>query len=109
MLNYERARRPRLLGASVLGVGDIHRAWRAFVLPLRAQDPAPPLYFVKVGARLLAPQGSWVPAGVGTVRLRQPCLCPIHSPERGRAGTLLPCGGVWSEAEALCLPLRSGL
>uniref|UniRef100_A0A8D1T193 Telomerase reverse transcriptase n=1 Tax=Sus scrofa TaxID=9823 RepID=A0A8D1T193_PIG len=47
VLNYERARRPRLLGASVLGVGDIHRAWRAFVLPLRAQDPAPPLYFVK--------------------------------------------------------------
>uniref|UniRef100_A0A8C6E1Y2 Telomerase reverse transcriptase n=1 Tax=Moschus moschiferus TaxID=68415 RepID=A0A8C6E1Y2_MOSMO len=51
VLNYERARRPGLLGASVLGMDDIHRAWRAFVLPLRARGPAPPLYFVKVGAR----------------------------------------------------------
>lgn len=50
VLNYERARRPGLLGASVLGMDDIHRAWRAFVLPLRARGPAPPLYFVKVGA-----------------------------------------------------------
>lgn len=52
MLNYERARRPGLLGASVLGLDDIYRAWRAFVLRVRAQDPAPPLYFVKVGSWL---------------------------------------------------------
>lgn len=51
VLNYERARRPRLLGASVLGMDDIHRAWHDFVLRVRAQDPAPRLYFVKVGAR----------------------------------------------------------
>ncbi|XP_059029557.1 telomerase reverse transcriptase isoform X1 [Mustela lutreola] len=48
VLNYERARRPRLLGASVLGMDDIHRAWHDFVLRVRAQDPAPRLYFVKV-------------------------------------------------------------
>ncbi|XP_069411853.1 telomerase reverse transcriptase isoform X2 [Ovis canadensis] len=59
VLNYERARRPGLLGASVLGMDDIHRAWRAFVLPLRARGPAPPLYFVKadvVGAYDALPQ-----------------------------------------------------
>uniref|UniRef100_A0A8C7C5B1 Telomerase reverse transcriptase n=1 Tax=Neovison vison TaxID=452646 RepID=A0A8C7C5B1_NEOVI len=49
VLNYERARHPRLLGASVLGMDDIHRAWHDFVLRVRAQDPAPRLYFVKVG------------------------------------------------------------
>ncbi|XP_032965770.1 telomerase reverse transcriptase isoform X2 [Rhinolophus ferrumequinum] len=48
VLNYERARRPGLLGASVMGLDDIHRAWRAFALRVRAQDPAPQLYFVKV-------------------------------------------------------------
>ncbi|XP_008562267.1 PREDICTED: telomerase reverse transcriptase-like, partial [Galeopterus variegatus] len=48
VLNYERGRRPGLLGASVLGIDDIYRAWRAFVLRLRAQDPTPRLYFVKV-------------------------------------------------------------
>uniref|UniRef100_A0A8C7CE57 Telomerase reverse transcriptase n=1 Tax=Neovison vison TaxID=452646 RepID=A0A8C7CE57_NEOVI len=48
VLNYERARHPRLLGASVLGMDDIHRAWHDFVLRVRAQDPAPRLYFVKV-------------------------------------------------------------
>uniref|UniRef100_A0A2K5MMA9 Telomerase reverse transcriptase n=1 Tax=Cercocebus atys TaxID=9531 RepID=A0A2K5MMA9_CERAT len=48
VLNYERARRPGLLGASVLGLDDIHRAWRNFVLRVRAQDPPPKLYFVKV-------------------------------------------------------------
>ncbi|KAM6157019.1 telomerase reverse transcriptase [Erethizon dorsatum] len=47
VLNYERARRPELLGASVLGLDDTYRAWRAFVLRVRAQDPAPWLYFVK--------------------------------------------------------------
>ncbi|XP_035147706.3 telomerase reverse transcriptase isoform X2 [Callithrix jacchus] len=48
LLNYERARRPSLLGASVLGLDDIHRAWRDFVLRMRARDPPPELYFVKV-------------------------------------------------------------
>ncbi|XP_011385887.1 telomerase reverse transcriptase-like, partial [Pteropus vampyrus] len=46
-LNYERPRRPGLLGASVMGMDDVHRAWRAFALRVRAQSPAPPLYFVK--------------------------------------------------------------
>lgn len=55
VLNYERARRPSLLGASVLGMDDIHRAWRAFVLRVRARDPAPQLYFVKVGAQFWSP------------------------------------------------------
>lgn len=50
MLNYERARRPGLLGASVMGLDDIYRAWRAFALRVRAQDPTPQLYFVKVGS-----------------------------------------------------------
>lgn len=49
VLNYERVRCPDLLGASVLGMDDIYRAWHAFVLRMRARDPAPPLYFVKVG------------------------------------------------------------
>ncbi|XP_069348380.1 telomerase reverse transcriptase isoform X1 [Eulemur rufifrons] len=48
VLNYERTRRPGLLGASVLGMDDIYRAWLAFVLRMRAQGAAPGLYFVKV-------------------------------------------------------------
>ncbi|XP_058536166.1 telomerase reverse transcriptase isoform X3 [Ochotona princeps] len=48
VLNYERARRPGLLGASVLGLDDVHRAWQAFTLRMRAQDPPPRLHFVKV-------------------------------------------------------------
>lgn len=55
VLNYERARRPGVLGASVMGLDDIYRAWRAFALRVRAQDPAPQLYFVKVGARPCTP------------------------------------------------------
>ncbi|XP_047411970.1 telomerase reverse transcriptase [Sciurus carolinensis] len=47
VLNYECAQRPGLLGASVLGMDDIYRVWRAFVLRVRAQRPAPRLYFVK--------------------------------------------------------------
>lgn len=52
VLNYERTRRPELLGASVLGLDDTYRAWRAFTLHVRAQDPRPWLYFVKVRAGL---------------------------------------------------------
>lgn len=48
VLNYERAQRPGLLGASVLGLDDVHRAWQAFTLRMRAQDPHPQLHFVKV-------------------------------------------------------------
>ncbi|XP_007949806.1 telomerase reverse transcriptase [Orycteropus afer afer] len=48
VLNYERALRPGLLGASMLGIDDVYRAWRAFVQRVRAGDPRPPLYFVKV-------------------------------------------------------------
>ncbi|KAG8512384.1 Telomerase reverse transcriptase [Galemys pyrenaicus] len=51
VLNYERARRPGLLGASVLGLDGIYRAWRAFVLRVRRQQPAPRLWFVKVDMR----------------------------------------------------------
>ncbi|KAM4875939.1 telomerase reverse transcriptase [Thomomys bottae] len=47
VLNYERGRRPDLLGASVLGLDDIFTTWRAWVLRMRAQNPAPRLYFVK--------------------------------------------------------------
>uniref|UniRef100_A0A8C6W1G5 Telomerase reverse transcriptase n=1 Tax=Nannospalax galili TaxID=1026970 RepID=A0A8C6W1G5_NANGA len=45
VLNYERTKHPNLLGASVLGMDDIYRAWRSFVLHI--QDPVPRLYFVK--------------------------------------------------------------
>ncbi|XP_048193287.1 telomerase reverse transcriptase-like [Perognathus longimembris pacificus] len=47
VLNYERLRRPDLLGASMLGMDDIFTAWQAWVLRVRAQSPAPTLYFVK--------------------------------------------------------------
>ncbi|XP_021573558.1 telomerase reverse transcriptase, partial [Carlito syrichta] len=59
VLNYERTQRPSLMGASVLGLDDIYRAWRAFVLRMRAQDPPARLYFVKmdvVGAYDTIPQ-----------------------------------------------------
>ncbi|KAM9253402.1 telomerase reverse transcriptase [Dugong dugon] len=48
VLNYERALRPGLLGASVLGIDDVYKAWRAFVQRVRARYPGPRLYFVKV-------------------------------------------------------------
>ncbi|XP_055003451.1 telomerase reverse transcriptase [Sorex araneus] len=47
-LNYKRVQHPSLLGASVLGLDDILRAWRPFALRQRSQDPAPQLWFVKV-------------------------------------------------------------
>ncbi|KAM6224389.1 telomerase reverse transcriptase [Rhynchocyon petersi] len=47
VLNYERTLRPRLLGASVLGVDDVYKAWQVFVARTRAQEPQPQLYFVK--------------------------------------------------------------
>ncbi|XP_060047102.1 telomerase reverse transcriptase isoform X8 [Erinaceus europaeus] len=47
-LNWERAQRPHLLGASLLGLDGALAAWRRFVLRMRARDPVPPLWFVKV-------------------------------------------------------------
>ncbi|XP_006893229.1 PREDICTED: telomerase reverse transcriptase isoform X2 [Elephantulus edwardii] len=48
VLNYERALKPELLGASVLGIDDVYKAWRAFSGRVRAKQPRPKLYFVKV-------------------------------------------------------------
>lgn len=48
MLNYERTKQPHLMGSSVLGMSDIYRTWRAFVLRVRALDQTPRMYFVKV-------------------------------------------------------------
>ena len=50
VLNYERTKHPNLLGASVLGLNDVYRTWRTFVLRTRTLDWAPRMYyFVKVG------------------------------------------------------------
>uniref|UniRef100_A0A8C6E5J9 Telomerase reverse transcriptase n=1 Tax=Moschus moschiferus TaxID=68415 RepID=A0A8C6E5J9_MOSMO len=81
VLNYERARRPGLLGASVLGMDDIHRAWRAFVLPLRARGPAPPLYFVKadvVGAYDALPQDRLAEVIASVLRPQENVYCVRH-------------------------------
>ncbi|EPY89918.1 hypothetical protein CB1_000069005 [Camelus ferus] len=78
VLNYERTRRPGLLGASVLGVDDVYRAWRAFVLPLRARHPAPPLYFVKVdvtGAYDALPQDRLVEVIAKVIRPQESTYC----------------------------------
>lgn len=48
VLNYERTKHPNLMGASVLGMNDIYRTWRTFVLHVRSLDLAPRMYFVKV-------------------------------------------------------------
>ncbi|XP_057608943.1 telomerase reverse transcriptase-like isoform X2 [Chionomys nivalis] len=47
VLNYERAKHPNLLGASVLGLNDVYRTWRTFVLRTRTLGWAPRMYFVK--------------------------------------------------------------
>ncbi|OWK02142.1 TERT, partial [Cervus elaphus hippelaphus] len=81
VLNYERARRPGLLGASVLGMDDIHRAWRAFVLPLRARGPAPPLYFVKadvVGAYDALPQDRLAEVIANVLQPQENAYCVRH-------------------------------
>ncbi|XP_043457603.1 telomerase reverse transcriptase isoform X4 [Prionailurus bengalensis] len=78
VLNYERARRPSLLGASVLGMDDIHRVWRSFVLRVRAQDPAPQLYFVKVdvtGAYDALPQDKLVEVIANVIRPQENTYC----------------------------------
>ncbi|XP_023095586.2 telomerase reverse transcriptase isoform X2 [Felis catus] len=81
VLNYERARRPSLLGASVLGMDDIHRVWRSFVLRVRAQDPAPQLYFVKVdvtGAYDALPQDKLVEVIANVIRPQENTYCVRH-------------------------------
>ncbi|KAM7147543.1 telomerase reverse transcriptase [Molossus nigricans] len=78
VLNYERVRRPDLLGASVLGMDDIYRAWHAFVLRMRAQDPAPQLYFVKVdvmGAYDALPQDRLVEVIANIVKPQEHTYC----------------------------------
>ncbi|XP_057645957.1 telomerase reverse transcriptase isoform X1 [Chionomys nivalis] len=47
VLNYERTKHPNLLGASVLGLNDVYRTWRTFVLRTRTLGWAPRMYFVK--------------------------------------------------------------
>ncbi|XP_024906273.1 telomerase reverse transcriptase [Pteropus alecto] len=77
-LNYERTRRPGLLGASVMGMDDVHRAWRAFALRVRAQSPAPPLYFVKVdmtGAYDALPQDRLEEVVASVIRPREHTYC----------------------------------
>nr|XP_012629578.1 telomerase reverse transcriptase isoform X1 [Microcebus murinus] len=78
VLNYERTRRPGLLGASVLGLDDIYRAWRAFALRMRARDAAPGLYFVKVdvtGAYDAIPQDRLAEVVAGVLRPQENTYC----------------------------------
>ncbi|KAK1345260.1 hypothetical protein QTO34_013970 [Cnephaeus nilssonii] len=78
VLNYEREQRPGLLGASVLGMDDIYRAWRAFVLRMRAQDPVPQLYFVKVdvmGAYDALPQDRLVEVIAHVIKPQEHTYC----------------------------------
>uniref|UniRef100_A0A8C5ZS42 Telomerase reverse transcriptase n=1 Tax=Marmota marmota marmota TaxID=9994 RepID=A0A8C5ZS42_MARMA len=78
VLNYERVQRPGLLGASVLGMDDIYRVWRAFVLRVRAQDPAPRLYFVKAdvtGAYDTIPQDRLVEVIASIIRPPENTYC----------------------------------
>ncbi|XP_015980177.2 telomerase reverse transcriptase isoform X2 [Rousettus aegyptiacus] len=77
-LNYERTRRPGLLGASVMGMDDVHRAWRAFALRVRARGPVPPLYFVKVdvtGAYDALPQDRLEEVVASVIRPREHTYC----------------------------------
>ncbi|XP_036993198.2 telomerase reverse transcriptase isoform X2 [Artibeus jamaicensis] len=78
VLNYERMQRPGLLGASLLGMDDIYRAWRTFVLRVRAQDPAPQLYFVKVdvmGAYDTLPQSRLVEVIANVIKPQEHTYC----------------------------------
>ncbi|XP_045042162.2 telomerase reverse transcriptase isoform X2 [Desmodus rotundus] len=78
VLNYERVQRPGLLGASLLGMDDIYRAWRDFVLRVRAQDPEPQLYFVKVdvmGAYDALPQNRLVEVIANVIEPQEHTYC----------------------------------
>ncbi|XP_004698159.1 telomerase reverse transcriptase [Echinops telfairi] len=78
VLNYERALRPWLLGASVLGMDDIYRAWRAFVQHVRARLPASPLHFVKVdvtGAYDAIPHDKLVEVVANVIKPQEKVYC----------------------------------
>ncbi|XP_050001755.1 telomerase reverse transcriptase isoform X1 [Alexandromys fortis] len=45
VLNYERKKHPNLLGASVLGLNDVYRTWRTFVLRTRTLGWTPRMYY----------------------------------------------------------------
>ncbi|XP_049717117.1 telomerase reverse transcriptase [Elephas maximus indicus] len=78
VLNYERAVRPGLLGASVLGIDDVYKAWRAFVQQVRAGDPRPQLYFVKVdvtGAYDAIPHNKLVEVIANVIKPKENIYC----------------------------------
>ncbi|XP_037655297.1 telomerase reverse transcriptase isoform X2 [Choloepus didactylus] len=78
VLNYERALRPGLLGASVLGLDDIHKAWAAFARRARHREPPATFYFVKVdvtGAYDTIPLSKLVEVVARVVRPRENVYC----------------------------------
>uniref|UniRef100_A0A8C5KPZ6 Telomerase reverse transcriptase n=1 Tax=Jaculus jaculus TaxID=51337 RepID=A0A8C5KPZ6_JACJA len=78
VLNYERAQHPGLLGASLLGMDDIYRVWKAFVLRVRAQDPTPRLYFVKAdvtGAYDAIPQDKLMEVVASVIKPQENTYC----------------------------------
>ncbi|EDL37055.1 telomerase reverse transcriptase isoform 1 [Mus musculus] len=78
MLNYERTKHPHLMGSSVLGMNDIYRTWRAFVLRVRALDQTPRMYFVKAdvtGAYDAIPQGKLVEVVANMIRHSESTYC----------------------------------
>ncbi|XP_058148628.1 telomerase reverse transcriptase [Dasypus novemcinctus] len=78
VLNYERTLRPGLLGASVLGLDDVHRAWRAFALRARGGEPPAAFYFVKVdvtGAYDTIPLGKLVDVIASIIRPQESVYC----------------------------------
>uniref|UniRef100_A0A8C2M0A0 Telomerase reverse transcriptase n=1 Tax=Cricetulus griseus TaxID=10029 RepID=A0A8C2M0A0_CRIGR len=78
VLNYERTKHTNLLGASVLGLNDVYRTWRAFVLHVRTLNPAPRMYFVKAdvtGAYDAIPQEKLVEVVANMIRHPENTYC----------------------------------
>ncbi|CAO2592048.1 Telomerase reverse transcriptase [Lemmus lemmus] len=78
VLNYERTKHPNLLGASVLGLNDIYRTWRTFVLRVRTLGWAPRMYFVKAdvtGAFDAIPQDKLVEVVANMIRHPENTYC----------------------------------
>ncbi|XP_028638557.1 telomerase reverse transcriptase isoform X3 [Grammomys surdaster] len=78
MLNYERTKHPDLMGASVLGMNDIYRTWRTFVLRVRALDQTPKMYFVKAdvtGAYDTIPQDKLLEVVANMIRHSESMYC----------------------------------
>ncbi|XP_006872442.1 PREDICTED: telomerase reverse transcriptase isoform X2 [Chrysochloris asiatica] len=78
VLNYERTLRPGLLGASMLGIDDVYKAWRAFVQRVRAGDPGSQLYFVKVdvtGAYDTIPHNKLVEVVANVIKPQENVYC----------------------------------